>query len=101
MQTIPENEEKSFSDLNRSITINNLNKLSDLELENSFTDLKLRSHMNINNDINGGNHLLPKISPKDTLRTPKIIRDLNSEYKSREPFSLRLIVQGENLNIEW
>jgi hypothetical protein len=44
---------------------------------------------------------LPNISPKDSGQMPKIIRDLNLEYNSSEPFNLRLIVQGENLNIEW
>ena len=92
MQTITESEENSYSDLTRSITINkNLNKLD-------LTDLTLRSHTK---NTNGSNHLLPNISPKDSGQMPKIIRDLNLEYNSSEPFNLRLIVQGENLNIEW
>ena len=101
MHTITESEENSYSDLNRSITINK--NLNNLDFECSFADLALRSHMNPNHDINGGDHLLSNFLPKESnsIRMPKIIRNLNSEYNSSEPFSLRLIVQGENLSIEW
>lgn len=91
MQTILDSEENLYSsDLNRSIKLDkNLNNL-----ERSFSDLSLKSN------LNGSNLVLSNLLMIDQ-KAPKIIRDLNSDYKSSEPFSLRLIVQGDNLKIEW
>lgn len=104
MQTISENEENSFSkDFNRSITKNKMYKL-DYE-RSSFTELN--SHMTMfdrndtNTDITNGktNDLFSDFLLN--CKAPKLIKDLNSEYKSNEPFCIRLIVQGDSLNIEW
>ena len=92
MQTILDSEENLYSsDLNRSIKLDkSLNNL-----ERSFSDLSLKSN------LNGSNLVLSNLLMIDNQKAPKIIRDLNSDYKNSEPFSLRLIVQGDNLKIEW
>ena len=98
-----ENEENSFSiDSNRSIT---KKKNYKLECELS-SDLASKSHMTImNKNIENNDEFISNIilanNKNNEIKAPKIIKDLSPVYKSSEPFSLRLIVQGDNLIIEW